>query len=492
VTLAAAKVSGPTPKLKYMFDDNSPHLFDSPTAKADTGGQRDVLAERAALEALESQICELAGHLTAATCRFLLLLADFDARQGWATWDMPSCAAWLSWKCQMGSSTARDHVRVARALGSLPAITAEFAAGRMSYSKVRALTRIADPDTDSDLAEMAGPMTANQLERFARAHHTVTRTQAEEGRLQRRLTWRYAEDGSLVLTARLPPEDGAALLTALRAVVRDAAPPDTAGADGASAEAPSAEGGAGAQAHPAWDPAATRATSTALADALAEIAESYLAGRAKEASDGDAYQVVVHADPAALAGREGARCHIEDGSAISPDALQQIMCNAVLRWMSHDDRGNILNVGRRRREPTPALRCALRERDRCRCRFPGCHRRATQAHHIRWWMDGGETSLDNLVSLCRYHHALIHRCGYSIVVRGPGDFTFLRPDGEPIENSPPLPEPNGQLHDAHDAEITPATIIPPWYGERLNLDYAISVLFNNMEVRRRRQARAAA
>ena len=126
------------------------------------------------LERLEAQICELAGHLAAATCRFLVLLADFDARRGWASWEMSSCAAWLSWKCQMSSGTAREHVRVARALRDLPVIRAEFAAGRLSYAKVRALTRIATPATEEGLAEMAGPMTGNQLERFARAHRQVS------------------------------------------------------------------------------------------------------------------------------------------------------------------------------------------------------------------------------------------------------------------------------------------------------------------------------
>ena len=95
------------------------------------------------LDRLGEQICELAGHLAAATCRFLVLLGDFDAREGWAVWDMPSCAAWLSWRCQLSSGTAREHVRVARALRALPVIRAEFAAGRLSFAKVRALTRIA-------------------------------------------------------------------------------------------------------------------------------------------------------------------------------------------------------------------------------------------------------------------------------------------------------------------------------------------------------------
>jgi hypothetical protein len=84
------------------------------------------------LERLEERICELAAHLAAGTCRFLQLVAEFDARHGWACWDLPSCAAWLAWKCQVAPGTAREQVRVARALAGLPVITAQFAAGRMS------------------------------------------------------------------------------------------------------------------------------------------------------------------------------------------------------------------------------------------------------------------------------------------------------------------------------------------------------------------------
>src|SRR5580698_7203895 len=141
------------------------------------------------LERLEAQICELAGHLAAATCRFLVLLADFDARRGWASWDMNSCASWLSWKCQMSSGAAREHVRVARALRDLPVIRAEFAAARLSYAKVRALTRIATPATEQCLAEMARPMTGNQLERFARAHRKVSRAGDAAAQTWRRLSW---------------------------------------------------------------------------------------------------------------------------------------------------------------------------------------------------------------------------------------------------------------------------------------------------------------
>ena len=206
-----------------MFDTDEPgSIFAAVSPPADVAAS-PVEPARVPLERLEAQICELAGHLAAATCRFLVLLADFDARRGWASWEMGSCAQWLSWKCQMSSGTAREHVRVARALRDLPVIRARFAAGRLSYAKVRALTRIAAPATEAGLAELAGPMTANQLERFARAHRQVTQAGDADARVRRRLTWRFEEDGSLSGTFRLPPLQGAVLLKALRAACADLA-----------------------------------------------------------------------------------------------------------------------------------------------------------------------------------------------------------------------------------------------------------------------------
>jgi hypothetical protein len=204
-------MSYPAVIVKIMFDtDRSSSIFASPSSPSDVAASPAGLPA-VPLERLEAQLCELAGHLAAATCRFLVLLADFDARRGWASWEMSSCAAWLSWKCQLSSGTAREHVRVARALRDLPVIRAEFAAGRLSYAKVRALTRIATAGTEAGLAELAGPMTANQLERFARAHRQVSAADDAEARVRRRLTWRFEEDGSVSGTFRLPPLPAAAL-----------------------------------------------------------------------------------------------------------------------------------------------------------------------------------------------------------------------------------------------------------------------------------------
>jgi hypothetical protein len=157
-----------------------------------------------------------------------------------------------------------------------------------------------------------------------------------------------------------------------------------------------------------------------------------------------------------------------------------IACSSSWSWMLHDSAGKLLDLGRRRRRPNAALRRAARERDKCRCRFPGCESRRVDLHHIQYWSNGGRTTLDNLVSLCKYHHLLVHDRGYLIAAARDGTaFTFYRPDGTMIPGSPPLPEADGAIEDWHDADITPETIIPPWYGERLDLDYAIYTCFAN-------------
>jgi Domain of unknown function (DUF222)/HNH endonuclease len=484
--------------MKYMFDSDVPG----------GPGSRSALP----LERLEAQICELVGHLTAATCRFLVLLGDFDARRGWASWDMKSCAAWLSWKCQMTAGTAREHVRVARALRDLPVIRAAFAAGRLSYAKVRALTRVATPSTEAGLAEIAGPMTGNQLERFARAHRRVSRTEDAAARVNQRLTWRMEDDGSMAGTFRLPPLAGAVLLKALRAAVGDLEHPHDAERPGqqadASAETPAVRGGDTEE--PLLGGPPVVATTSTLADALLVIAEAFLAGKAAGADDPEVYQVVVHVGTDALdeSGRSArvpaetpaaaprvagdpadpARCHVEDGPAISVSTAQMIGCTAALSWMAHDGDGSVLRLGRRRRRPNAALRRAARERDKCRCRFPGCESRRVDLHHIVYWVNGGRTDLENLISLCKWHHMLVHERGYLIAAARDGTFAFYRPDGTSIPLSPPLPTPDATIGDCHDAEITPETIIPPWYGQRLDLDHAIYVCFANARTARERQA----
>ena len=461
---------------------------------------------RMPVEHLEARICELAGHMAAATCRYLLLIADFDAREGWAQWDMPSCAAWLAWKCQVAPGTAREQVRVARALKGLPVICGEFAAGRFSYSKVRALSRIATPETEAELAEMAECMTAGQLERFVEAHRKVSRGDDAARQRKRKLSWHVNGDGTITLNATLPPEDGAVILQALRASVRDLEHPHHDQARGERLKELDQEQGLNLEGRerPAWDEV-TRVPVEDLADALTEVCANYLQGKIAVADNPDVFQVIIHAGAAAITEGVSAetparwpashparedRCHVEDGSALSPATVQYLGCNATISTIVHDADGAVLAVGRRSRKPPPALRRAVLERDRHRCRFPGCESRRVDLHHIQHWANGGETSLGNMISLCKRHHLIVHDKGY--IITGSGQ--FCTPKGGLIPNSPPLPEADGDITTSHGADIAFHTIVPPHSGERLNLHDAIWICLHNAEIRarRREQLRQAA
>lgn len=441
-------------------------------------------------ELLEADICQLAGHLAAATCKFLDLIGEYDRREAWASWDMRSCAQWLSWKCQLAPGTAREHVRVARALQGLPLVRAEFAAGRMSYYKVRELTRIATPGTEADLVEMTGPMTASQVERFARAHHRCTSADGQDPEPDESiLRWRLdADTGLLHLSARLAPADGAVVLQALRAVLGDLEHPhDPHDGDESGNKREAEPDLAGAARPPRLDVPVTD-----LADALTELAASYLRGKIATADNADVYQVIIHTTPQVATAADVPagtslpighpawpdRCHVEDGPEVSALDAQLIACGATVSAMVHDfETGTVLDVGRRSRRATAAIRRAVRERDGVRCAFWGCESRRTDLHHIQWWSRGGQTSAKNLIPACRYHHALFHRAGL-IITRTRDGYTFTNPATGAVIGPPGhLPGSDGDINATHDAFILPETISQAT-GERLDLHYAIWVSLN--------------
>jgi hypothetical protein len=180
---------------------------------------------------LEARITELAGHLNAANHRWLVLIAEFDRRHGWSDGFTHSCAHWLSWKCGLELGAAREKVRVARALENLPRISASMARGELSYSKVRALTRVATPATEEVLLNVALHGTTHHVEMLVRQYRRVQEVEelSREARQfqNRRLTYFHDDDGSLVVRVQLPAEAGAVLLKALAAALPDIPlPPD--------------------------------------------------------------------------------------------------------------------------------------------------------------------------------------------------------------------------------------------------------------------------
>jgi hypothetical protein len=419
------------------------------------------------LERLEHEITELAAHINAGCCRWLELIAEFDRREGWGSWGCRSCAEWVAWQCALTTRSAREHVRVARRLEELPRIHAEFACGRLSYSKVRALTRIAEPATEEDLLELATHATAAQLERVVRGLRRVSAAEADEQHAERYLVTWWEDDGSLSLRAQLSPEDAAVFLMALEAS-HDRLREGASDADRGSAE-PLAEGGS---AEPPPHPRQTHA------DALVEMSAASVS-----ASDQcDPYQVTVHVDAEALTRDARGQVRIADGPALAPETARRLACDSSLVPLLERE-GSALTVGRKTRAVPPALRRAVQARDGG-CRFPGCeHRRFLDAHHIRHWAHGGETSKENLIMLCRHHHRLVHEGGVRLTCDAGELVRFRSRNGSDLTSAPPPPPGSASAlrRLVADTKISiAADTCLRGSGERMDLGYAVSVIADRL------------
>ena len=314
----------------------------------------------AALDRLGDEIAELSAHLDAATARLLDLIREFDARGGWNS-GFRSCAAWLSWRVGLDLGAARERVRVARALGTLPLLAEALARGELSYAKVRALTRVATPETEARLLGVGRAGTAAHVERIVRGWRWVDRrAEARETALRhasRALRVYQDEDGMVVVRGRLEPEVGALLMQALAAAretlyQRARVADGEAGRGNVSAETPS--------------------MAQRQADALALLAETALHHGLDPGAPGERYQVVVHVDAPVLADPEQpGQSVLEDGARVSAETSQRLACDASRVVMRHDEDGRVVEIGARTRTIPPALRRALHHRDRG-CRFPGC------------------------------------------------------------------------------------------------------------------------
>jgi hypothetical protein len=363
------------------------------------------------LSELAREITEGAVRLSAATAAWLLMVAEFDEREGWGGPGIKSCAHWLSWQCGLGMGAAREHVRVARALRRLPLTAAAFGEGRISYAKARALTRVAEPATEATLLDFAVTVTASQTERalreVRRADRPDPRTVAERRQFD---TW-WDDNGMLVVRARLSAEEGADFLTAVQGRAERAARRERAEAKRVAARCDLTTVDrdiARRYEEPQGRLAAEQATARRCA-ALASLARD-AAHVGRRAGDPPRREVVVHADTAVLAEDAAAgKAYIEGGPALSAATVRRMLCEATVLTMLENGR-EPLAVGRKRRRATRAQRRALLRRDGG-CARPGCPENRPErlhAHHIRHWLFGGRTDLNNLVLLCDADHGLVH------------------------------------------------------------------------------------
>src|SRR6059036_838111 len=416
------------------------------------------------LDRLGDEIAELSAHLDAATAQLLDLIREFDAREGWNT-GFRSCAAWLSWRVGLDPGAARERVRVARALPALPRLAQALARGELSYAKVRALTRVATPETEERLLAVGRAGTADHVERIVRGWRRVDRkaeaAEAARRHASRALHLYQDEDGMTIVRGRLAPEVGAVLLQALAAA-----------RETLYQRARSQDGDAG----PVDVSAETATMAQQQADALALLAETALHHGIDPGAPAERYQVVVHVDAPALADPDQpGQSVLADGTHVSAETSRRLACDASRVMMRHEPDGRIVEVGARTRTIPPALRRALHHRDRG-CRFPGCGLPFGQGHHIRHWAHGGPTTLSNLAMLCRRHHRAVHEEGYRVERQPDGELRFRRPDGRPLPDVPSQPAVPDDLvralrarNEGAGLHLHARTTCPGWLGEPLDV-----------------------
>jgi hypothetical protein len=447
-------------------------------------------------EMFGQEITLLAGQINAANHRLLKMIAEFDRREAWGGGGtVRSCAHWLNWKCGIALGAAREKVRVAHCLESLPLIDASFATGEISYSKVRAMTRVATPENEDFLLRVAQHGTASHVEKVVGKYKSVQTTDEEakecEQDNERKLVYYQDQDGMWVIHARLPPEAGALVVKAIEAVAKQ--------------EQEEKQG----QLQEAEKDVSAETFSKAVeeqqpnryqellqhsrADALIKIAEHFIATtsldpRLQGLKGSERCQVVLHVDINTLRKQCQAgspaheHCHLDDKHWISPKTARRLACDTSLLTVLEDEQGRVLNIGRKARTVPANISRALKMRD-LTCRFPGCcETRYVDAHHIKHWVDGGETSLENLVTLCRYHHRQLHKGHYRIEVKrmaAEQQLLFSTPSGRKIETSyfaqfPDVSaETSGSALTAIAPRVDSSTCVTKWRGE--DCDYSMAV-----------------
>ena len=400
---------------------------------------------------LAEEIAALSAQLQSADYRLLVLLREFDEKGGWAQQGCKTCAHWLSWRVGLNAGAAREKIRVARALANLPLISESMRKGEISYSKVRAVTRVATPNNEEPLLTIALGGTACQVERIVRAWRKVD-LQAEKDRANYQqdhasLTTYLDDDGMVVIKGRLPAEVGAVVVKALEAASDVLYKDDR-----------------------------RRALEHRRVEALKLIAEAALKAELDPGNSADRYQVVVHIDQQVLEDPEQpGQSALEGGIGVSAETSRRIACDASIIEMKHDEKGNVLDVGRKTRKIPPAIRRALDARDPT-CVWPGCHSKFVQGHHLEFWAEGGETKLPNLCNLCSYHHHLVHDGDYRVEMLADGKFRFTHSRGWVIPEVPSPPKPPDKP--LTDIELEGWEGQPKWGYDPIDLPLVINTMWH--------------
>jgi len=364
---------------------------------------------------------------------------------------------------------------MARALRELPVTRAGFERGELSFTQVRAITRIATPESEDSLVRIARSASGSQIERLTRGVTRARQLEADRAdpeaaahRMRTRV--RYDEDGTVVVIARYPAEQAAVLLAALDAVrdqLEQSSAEDTAPIDAGSAGGESS----------AEDSRPPRRARASAGQALLHLARQWLQAQPALTRRRARIGLTAQIDP--LSGW----ARLSDGELLPP-AVAESLCATLglpvrLRALQPTD---LTRYDRRRtrRDVDQHLRDLLGVLDGQRCRFPGCPvRRHLDAHHVRWWSRGGATDLANLILLCARHHTLVHEDGFQLTLAADRTLTVTTSTGVPIPHHPEPPVRPAEELDP-DGIVTPDTKPTPWtYDARMDLHYCVSVLMQH-------------
>jgi len=380
-----------------------------------------VTRRNSEIEELDAAIGRLSRHLNSCNYQLMVVLREFDERGGWLKWGFTDAVSWLRWRCDLSISAARDKLRVAHALKSLSAMSGAFKRGALSYSKVRSLTRIATVDTEEELIEAAMAMSATNVEAYCRQRKNASSESvkgANKAHNSRSLRlWRNDSSGKMNVSIELTLEEGELFQQAMeKASVQLSS--EMAESDCRNE-----------QNETSWSALQADAAMMIIREFLLDPKVGADSTKSKTHSTADQYQVVVHVDEQALMGHDSDEVKPGCSSELPVSTVRRLCCDGSVVPIVENAKGEPLNVGRKVRTIPTAIRRALWARDRG-CVFPGCHcKRYVDAHHVKHWADGGETSLDNLLLLCTRHHRMVHEGGYGIERDENQRWYFKRPDG---------------------------------------------------------------
>lgn len=476
-----ATATATTPTLEHHTGER--HTGDHHTGEHDTGVAQ---ARFAALptEQLEAWICQMSANLSAAEHDWLVAIAEFDARNGWHAWGVSSCVHWLGWHVGLEQRTAREKLRVGHALRRFPAISAAMASGHISYSKVRALTRIATDTNEATLVMWALAATSNQVERIVAGYSQSTRSSRRRDKQQwegRSLLHSTDDDGSITITLRLPADAAVEFLSAVEQFVPPPVPLDDGTREPRSARRADAAVHMAriARSSDAGPSAATRPLITLHVDLDALLPDPDLPDNDPDLSEPEPDH---DTEPAPADRHEGRACHIEGAPgatahpiAVSPATALRLLCGADVEALLHRAEHPV-GVTDRRALVRGRLRRHVLLRDGT-CRYPDCTRAAAlDVHHVRHRHHGGTNHTNNLVSLCAYHHRLVHEGGWRISGNPDhGVLTFISPAGHRVSTAPSNP-----LVGTAEAVLakgrTAADGRSQWNGDRLDLHLAVLCL----------------